>query len=94
MVYIDIISFFGINFFFPICKIYINFRYSIINYPIIAQLVTEMITKKELLQKIANKEIKSLVQFEKKYLQDDVDVDCSTQCHTQDQLLLDVFLDP
>ena len=30
-----------------------------------------MITKKELLQKIANKEIKSLHQIEKKYLQDD-----------------------
>ena len=71
MVYRDIIGFFGNNFIFPICKICINFRYSAIKYFITAKLVNYMITKKELLQKIAHKEIKSLDQIEKKYLQDD-----------------------
>ena len=71
MVYRDIIGFFGNNFIFPICKICINFRYSAIKYFITAKLVNYMITKKELLQKIAYKEIKSLDQIEKKYIQDD-----------------------
>ena len=64
MVYRDIIGFFGNNFIFPICKICINFSYSAIKYSIIAQLVTDMITKKEILKRIKSLEINHISQIE------------------------------
>ena len=73
MVYRDIIGFFGNNFIFPICKICINFSYSAINYSIIAQLVTDMITKKEILKRIKSLEINHISQIDTDY-QLDVEV--------------------